>query len=428
MRALHRRSRGIRRKPITSSRVFSGFRGGRLSAFSLLGVVTLTVCFHPVHALAQPARFDETIARLKSPDARERLDALARLRESGYPDAIGPVAPLVSDLDTRVRLAAIAAEVRFFLAEGNDKTTIVEAFAGMPFSIYPRRVPAELKAALLRAVTDENRQVRIDAAYALGAVVPASLGQPEAAVLIGALRHPDWATRAAVARVCGRLQVREAGDALVNAMNDSEADVRLAAIWALGELRFDRAIQALTEFTAHYGALDAGVASLASLARIAHPSSAPVFRAALADRSGELRRFGAEGAGRIRDSAVLPEIEQALGSERDPRAQAGFLFALNSLGRAQAAPLAMLLADKRAFPAARDYLREIGAPGIPALVPQLEHDNPDVRRGVVDVLGVIGGPDMANTIWTRQQDPSEAVRDATVRALERLRLRGVTPP
>lgn len=391
---------------------------------SFVSLVTFVLFVIPVRAHAQPARFDETIARLKSPDARERLDALRLLRESVYPDAIGPVAPLVSDLDDRVQLAAIAAEVRFYLAEGDAKTTIAEAFAGVPFTMYPRPVPADLKAALLRASTgDGSWQVRQEAAYALGAIARDPLSQSDAALLIATLRHPDATTRAAAIRLCGRLQVAQAGDALVSAMNDPDGDVRLAAIWALGELRFDRAVSALVEFAAHFGPREAGLASLTALARIAHPSSAAVFRAALASRNAEERRIGAEGVGRIKDSAALPLIEQALASERDLRAQAGFLFALNRLGRKQADSLAMLLSDKGAFHVTRDYLRELGEPAIPALVAQLEHEDPGVRRGVVDVLGVIGGPDMANTIWTRQQDSIEVVRDATARALERLRLR-----
>jgi hypothetical protein len=392
-------------------------RSGR-SVFSLILVSLLL----SGAASAQPARFDEAVARLRRPEARERLDALRQLGESAYPEAIAPVAPLVSDVDDRVQLAAIAAEVRFYLAEGDAKTSIVDAFAGVPFTMYPRPVPAELTAALLRAIGDENRQVRLDAAYALGAIgVP--LAASDVPVLIAALGQTDPAMRAAVARVCGRLGVRQAGDRLVEMMNDGNADVRLAAMWALGELRFERAVQALTDFQGHYGSASEGLAALAALAKIAHPSSAPLFRAALTQEHVEARRLGAEGAGRLRDAQALQQIEQGVAAERDARAQAALLFALNTLGQRQADSLAMLLADSRAFPHARDYLTELGTPAIRALVPQLEHDDAAIRRGVVDVLGAIGGREMANTIWTRQQDPDEGVRQATARALERLRIR-----
>lgn len=392
-----------------------------LTKWFVAGFVLLVVFVVGIRTSAQQVRFDETVARLKSPDARERIEALQRLGEAAYPEAIAAVAPLVIDIDDRVQLAAIAAEVRFFLAEGGPKATIVDVFATVPFSVYPRPVPRDLTVALLGALWDETKQVRLDAAYTLGAVGHPPLSQPDAAALLGALRHPDPATRAAVARACGRLQVRESGDALVAAMNDTNPDARLAAIWALGELRFDRAVQALTDFASHYGTSEVGLAALSSLARIAHASSAPAFRAALGDRNVDMRRLGAEGVARLRDRAALPQIEQGIAAERDARAQAALLFALNTLGQRQAESLAMLLADKRAFAVARDYLRELGEPAVPALVPQLEHPDAAVRRGVVDVLGVIGGAEMANTIWTLQQDPDGAVREATARALERMK-------
>ncbi|MGE5813669.1 MAG: HEAT repeat domain-containing protein, partial [Acidobacteriota bacterium] len=224
-----------------------------LSSFVVL-VVLFVLFVVPVRGQAQPAKLDEAIARLKSPDATERLDALRMLREAAYADAIGPVAPLVSDLDDRVQLAAIAAEVRFYLAEGDARTSIVDAFAGVPFSIYPRAVPPELVAALLRAMSDETRQVRLDAAYALGAIGRPLVADAEVAALLNVLGHPDAATRAAAARVCGRLlRERTAAEPLIAAMNDKDTDARAAAMWALGELRSPHAVRALTDFATYYG-------------------------------------------------------------------------------------------------------------------------------------------------------------------------------
>jgi HEAT repeat protein len=147
-----------------------------------------------------------------------------------------------------------------------------------------------------------------------------------------------------------------------------------------------------------------------------------MFRSALSDQNAEVRRLAAEGVGRLRDSVALPQLEQGLASEQDWRVRAALLFALTRLGRQQASSIAMMLADDDSFALAREYLLELGEPAVPSLIPQLEHENATVRRGVVDVLGVLGGANMANTIWTLQQDPDEPVREATTRALERLRL------
>ncbi len=389
----------------------------RLLVFLVI-FVTFVNFVMPVRA--QQVSFESAVAGLKNPDARERLRAVQLLRDSALPEAIPAVAPLVADVEDRVQLAAIDAEARLFQAEGRPDATIVDLFADAPYSVFARPVPPELTAALLRAIADENKQVRLGGAYLLGTVGRAPLAAADAVALTAGLQHPDPATRAAVARACGRLQVREAGDALVAAMNDRDRDTQLAAIWAVGELRFERAVQALTDFSAHYGGSEIGLATRSSLARIAHPSSARFFRAGLAAGDVETRRLAVEGLARLRDRAALPQLQQGIATERDPRAQAALLFALVALGERQPESLAMLLADRRAFPIARDYLRELGPSVVPGLVPQLQHADPSVRRGVVDVLGMLGGDGMANTIWTLQQDPDVAVRDAAARALERL--------
>lgn len=393
-----------------------------LRFFAFVAIVTFVAFV--VHVRGQQVPFESAAAALKSADARERIRAVQLLRDSRYPEAIPLIAPLVADLDDRVQLAAVDAELRLFIAEARANATPLDVFADAPYSVFPRPVPATLTAALLRAVADETKQVRLDAAYALGAIGRPPLAAGDAVALAAGLQHPDAATRAAIARACGRLQVLEAGDALVAAMNDSDADARIAAVWAVGELRFDRAVQALSDFVSHYGTSDLGRAALSSLARIAHGSSAQTFRAALADRHSEVRRLGAEGAGRLRDRGALPQLEQGIAAERDPRTQAALLFALASLGQRQPEAVAMLLADRRVFGLVRGYLVELGPSAVPGLVPQLQHPDAAVRRGVVDVLGLLGGEGMANTIWTLQQDPDTLVREATIRALERLRLRG----
>jgi HEAT repeat protein len=103
-----------------------------------------------VPALHAQQSFDQTLAALKSPDARARLAAVQRLTDARYPEAIGPVAPLVTDADDRVQLSAIAAELAIFAAERpSGRPSSVDAFVDAPFSVYALPVPRELTAALL---------------------------------------------------------------------------------------------------------------------------------------------------------------------------------------------------------------------------------------------------------------------------------------
>src|SRR6476620_4572838 len=66
---------------------------------------------------AQQARFDDVIRNLRNPDPKVRLSAVRLLRASKYPEAIGPMAALVTDPIDEVQLEAIAAELSFFLVD-----------------------------------------------------------------------------------------------------------------------------------------------------------------------------------------------------------------------------------------------------------------------------------------------------------------------
>ena len=114
----------------------------------------------------------------------------------------------------------------------------------------PRPVPTELVDALLLAVDDDEQESprRGDLhAWRDRFGRPAQAVRGRGGQLLKALDHYDPAVRAGAARVVGRLQVKSAGDALLTAVNDSNAEVRYASIRALGEIRNERAVQALTE-------------------------------------------------------------------------------------------------------------------------------------------------------------------------------------
>lgn len=215
-------------------------------------------------ALAQqPARFEDVVRNLRNPDPKIRISAVRLLREAGYAEAISPLAPVINDAVNEIQLEAIDSELSFFLVEpvpAKKRVALVvevrtegrapAAFELGAFGVWPKPVPAELVDALLTAVDDENKKVRIEAIYTLGVIGSASrvaLSDAAVARLIKALDHYDPVVRAGTARVIGRLQVKAAGDGLLKAVNDSAAEVRYASMRALGEIREERAIQALTE-------------------------------------------------------------------------------------------------------------------------------------------------------------------------------------
>ena len=116
--------------------------------------------------------------------------------------------------------------------------------------------------------------------------------------------------RAGAARVIGRLKVAETGEALIKAVNDSQAEVRYAAMRALGAIGEPRAIAALTEQLAYYKKGEGAWSALDALARIASPASVPVFRERLQDKDPYIRRAAMEGIGRTRDAESADALEK----------------------------------------------------------------------------------------------------------------------
>src|SRR5262245_2736176 len=132
---------------------------------------------------AQQVRFDDVIRNLRNPDPKVRLASVQLLRESKYPEAMGPIAPLVNDPMDQIQLEAIWAELSFFLihdlpskkrlggvVEVRNPGQAAAAFDMGPLAVEPRPAPGELIDALLKAVDDENPKVRTEAIYSVGII------------------------------------------------------------------------------------------------------------------------------------------------------------------------------------------------------------------------------------------------------------------
>jgi HEAT repeat protein len=385
-------------------------------------------------ALAQQARFDDVIRNLRNPDPRIRLAAVQLLRESKFPEAIGPLAPLVNDPIDQIQLEAIAAELSFFLVQDVPAKKrvglLVEvrnpgrapvAFEMGPLAVWPRPVPPELVDSLLKAVDDENAKVRSEAIYAFGTIARPPLPESAVASLIKALDHYDPSIRAAAARVAGRLEVRAAGDALIKAVNDSQAPVRYAAMRALGDIRERRAVQALTEQFNFYGKGEGAWSALDALAHLADPSTVPLFKAHLADRDPFLRRASAEGLARVGDGSEVPALEIGAGNDSAEMVRAAMAFALQKLGRNYIPRLVESLDSEKEAPQVAAYLIELGPSIAAQLLPLLQDPSPAIRANVATVLGALGGDAAAAALQPLTQDKDRSVAQSATRAIERIK-------
>ncbi len=310
----------------------------------LVSSLLLTGLTVPSHA--RQTGFEDVIRNLRNPDPKARLSAVRMLRESQHTAAAVPVAAVVNDPLDEIQLEAIAAELSFFLVqdmplrkrvglvvEVRSKGKAAQAFEQGPLAAWPRPVPPEVVDALLKAVDDENPRVRIEAIYALGAVARPPLADGASERLIKALDHYDPAIRAAAARVAGRLDVKRAGDTLIKSINDSSPPVRFASMRALGEIRDERAVQSLMEQLKFYGKGEGAWSALDALARIAHPSSASLFKTRISDKDPAMRRAAAEGLARIGDASEAPAIQIAATSESSEMVRAAMTFAMVKFGQ-----------------------------------------------------------------------------------------------
>lgn len=387
---------------------------------------------------AQQARFDDVVRNLRNPDPNARMEALKLLGESKYVEAILPIAPLVNDAVDAIQLEAIGTELSFFLVQDVKArkriALIIEtrsgagraetAFNAGPLAVWPRPAPPELIAALLKAVDDENAKVRIEAIYVLGSIAQAPLAQDATQQLTRALDHYDPAIRAAAARVIGRLKVATAGKELIKAVNDSQQPVRFAAMRALGDIGETTAVESLAQQVDHYRKGEGAWSALDALARIAHPSSVPLFKARLVDRDQYIRRAAAEGLGRTGDASELTAL--VAGAEKDPSemVRAAMAFALVKIGRDYTGHLMRMLDDDKAVAQVAGYLMELGPKVTPELVNRLKDPDAAVRGNAALVLGAVGSKEHIPALEALAQDRDQEIRTAAARAIERIKLRG----
>jgi HEAT repeat protein len=206
---------------------------------------------------------------------------------------------------------------------------------------------------------------------ALGACKPGANDMSEG------LKNPDWHERErAVLALGGSPDHAGAVQALkAILMHDPDHRVRIDPTVALGQLGGPNATALLVEKAASTDESVVRTAALEAIETSRDPSAIP----------GLLNLFRLKRGLRGHDDVV--------GHDDDVVAQ---------LGASQA-------------------LLKIGAPGVPQLLEALSDSSPRVREAVVEVLGKVGNPEVADRITGLQADPDPAVRRAIAGALATLK-------
>lgn len=412
-----------------------------------------------VPAAGQDTGLEPLLAELRSPSARARVKALDRLGALGRPDAAAPMAALLADAHNGVQGAAIDALLGLYTVRadlrlrqwgpggaGRPASLAVAAFEAGPLATIPAAVPAAVLTGLSGVMRqDESVKTRLAAAYALGTLAAPAMGHLAPAVaatiasdLAAALLLPDRPTRQVAARVAGRIfaPVRGGpavpaaiGDALINSMNDGDPLVRRWAMDSLGWLRYDRAVQSLTERANYHGRSEEGSAALHALARIASPASAPQFRALLSSSAPTFRVIAIEGLARIGDRADWPAIAESAATAKQANVGVAAHLAEFLLARTTD-PVALVAAlrNEDTVIQGRVYLAEIAERDPVALHGLLRSADPWIRRGTAELIGVARRPEEDAALQPLLTDPAPEVIETASEAIRRLRAYAAVVP
>ena len=402
---------------------------------------------------AQSISFEQTVADLSNSDRDARLRAAQDLKEAAYPEAAVPLAKAVVDSDDHVQFEAITGELNIHLAdkivprkrvafvvEVRNRNSAKSMFQSGARVLDPKPVPVEVLTALRSASRDDNPQIALEALYAFGALSANSYGRDRdvllatsAAELSALLSSPQIAIREAAVEVVARMYewwpgdstVEQAlGDTLVTTFNDRDGIVRRKAMITVGALRYERGIQALTEIFQHYERGVDAQAALDALARIAHPSSVPLFTSVLGGRDTLLKAAAVEGLARIGDMTHASLITDSVGKERNADLQLALHFADAMLSEGSIDVLVDGLTRPTLHDRALHMLSEV-APGRRAIFsPHVPDPKPNIRADLLEALGLSNDPDLAPLVERLLNDSDPMVARTAARAVLRLKSRG----
>lgn len=284
---------------------------------------------------------------------------------------------------------------------------------------------------LASLLSSPDAEVRRNAALALG-ILRGHRGLPS---LQGALeQEPDNGVKVEMIRAIYKIGDPQGGVTLIPLIWDPDKKVHDEAIFALGRLKVETAVPALTELynsgvTERKKILGGLVPvsrsdnlrrkTLEALAYIGDPRTREIFIEALADERAAFRRYGAEGLGRIGDSSLVPTLAHMFQREKDADVILAVSFALFRLGGEERLPelVERIDTDQVYF-----YMLELEPEEVPKLHPllPLHTREPAIQVRLLDVIGQRGDASSLEVVepLTRSEN-SDVISSANV-ALRRL--------
>lgn len=250
----------------------------------------------------------------------------------------------------------------------------------------------EVVEAMCAALLDADEDVRAAAAQGLSELKAPSSGH----VLRRWAMRPEPFVRRAVLRALRELRFADAFEPALQALADTQAELRLEAVAVLGWLKDAAALAPLAALAANDANAEVRRAAVGAIGFAGADDQAVLgaLLAALRDETWQVREEAATTLGKLRAGAAREPLVAAL-DDAYWQVRLRAARALGQLRDAKAAPaVAALLAHaiSNLRKEAALALGDLGAPGtLPALQSALQDRDPDVRKAVRIAIAQIEG-------------------------------------
>ena len=234
-------------------------------------------------------------------------------------------------------------------------------------------------------------------------------------------------TRAHALRVLGELKLPQSTAALLHALEDRDADVRIVAARSLGRMKLQAAEEALVQVL---GKADQAVsARVAAICIEMGPRTAPLLIKALREGTPKARFWAARVLGEIGDPRSVRSLGDAV-LDPDAEVRSASAWALGRLKDPSAAVLVEPLLQDPVWYVRAHAADTLGRIGGGAYAPRLTTALADrswwVRRNALDALVRIGDP-AKQPLLVALEGEDRFARDAAVEALGWLGVTAIAP-
>jgi len=337
---------------------------------------------------------------------------------------------LRTDLDKDVRSQAIDSLLRLYIPIDDTgpirtifnkvKSTLIQPNAPV---VGPEiQVDNSAKEALAAAMQkDFSDEVRTEAARALGSLKATD----QIPVLVMALEDPQNRehrnVRVEIAQTLGRMRDPAAGPAVERALRDSDKQVVLEAVLAVGLVGYTPARAALEEMLRTGSSSALRARALEALALLHDPGSIPLFESLLGDKDDYYRELSAEGLARLKYQGAR-DWKQRFDQEQKPNVRNALAYGMAATGNLDYVNNLANALDSRQSGQAEVYLFELGKfdGELNELHRYLRSMNPKIRAGMARIVGNIGDPSSVEQIRPLTNDANTDVVREAVAALRKL--------